>query len=163
MGWGWGVMNNMIWPYKRKIWSSLLSHSYRDTVCFLFFLNCFGFKQAFYSGIHSAVTKYHDTPQGSHTISIVAPNSKHLCVLYFLQQVYWVGHSNQCLLKYLVVESLKGDVQYRVRQLKRSAGHNKIWSICGIPLFLCPSGIVPFDWHVAVFVYVGVFKHVHIH
>lgn len=61
-------------------------------------------------------------------------------------------------LKYLVMQSLKGDVQYGALQPRRSAGHNGIWSVRGVACSLCPSVMVPFYWRVcvcvAVFIYV---------
>lgn len=58
------------------------------------------------------------------------------------------GSGQPVPLKYLVMQSFKGDVQYRVLQPHRSAGH--VWSVCGVACSLCPSGLMPFDWHVCL-------------
>lgn len=132
-----------------------------------FFLKYFGFKQACYSGIWFSCQ--HDSPKGSHTIRIVAPNSnvcKQLCVLYFCSRFTGgVALCNQCLLKYLVVKTRSTEL-CSLRGLQGITGYG---ATVAFPVFSAPLGwchLIDMCVHGCVYICVCVLKpalHVHTH
>lgn len=139
---GWKeVVNNMKWHYKRKIWSTLSSQSRRGIQ---FWIIALDLNKYF---IQELIQLYYDALREAHTESAVAPNTnacKQLCVFYFCS---WFTESVSTSSAFEIFSGGVYKGRCTVLQLKRSAGHNKIWSICGIACPLCPYRIEPLDWH----------------